>query len=254
MAIASTRGLIAGATIFALTPKTGFKEYTRVHLMASLCYALLSVTFIFAMKLTTVANTLALQFTAPVWVAILAPFFLRERTRLYDWIFMALIFGGVFLFFQGGLSREGFWGNILALASGFFFGAQAMCLRSIKEMNPASAIVAGNIFTFLMGAWFFRPPWPDFNGVLMLLALGVFQMGISYFLYTIAVPYVTSLELVVITMAEPILSPLWAFLVIGERPSGHALLGGVIVLGGVLVWSMIKLRAAPDRIAPPQEA
>jgi drug/metabolite transporter (DMT)-like permease len=53
-------------------------------------------------------------------------------------------------------------------------------------------------------------------------------------------------------MAEPILSPLWAFLVIGERPSGHALLGGALVLGGVLAWSLIKLRAAPDRAAAPK--
>jgi drug/metabolite transporter (DMT)-like permease len=244
LAIAATRGLIAGLTILFLMPRPHIKDFTYVHGLAAICYACLSLSFIAAMKLTTVANTLALQFTAPIWVAVLAPLILKERTRAIDWAFMAAVFGGVFLFFQGGLSASGMWGNVLALVSGFFFGSQALCLRNIKNSSPALAIVVGNFLTFLAGVYFFQPPWPDTKGILLLLALGVFQMGISYFLYTIAVPYVTSLELVVITMVEPILSPFWAFLLLDERPSSYALVGGAIVILSVLAWSMLKLRPA----------
>lgn len=250
--IAAVRGLVAGITILFLIPRPRIRDFGPAHGLAALCYACLSISFIAAMKLTTVANTLALQFTAPIWVAVLAPLVLKERTRALDWAFMAVMFGGVLLFFQGGLSREGFWGNILALVSGFFFGAQALCLRRVGPNSPAMAIVAGNMLTFAACAGFMALPLPDAKGLLMLLALGVFQMGLSYFLYTIAVPYVSSLELVVITMVEPVLSPLWAFLVVGERPSGHAVLGGLVVLGSVLVWSVLKLRsegAAPGGAA-----
>jgi drug/metabolite transporter (DMT)-like permease len=91
--------------------------------------------------------------------------------------------------------------------------------------------------------------------MLMLLALGVFQMGLSYFLYTIAVPYVSSLELVVITMVEPVLSPFWAFLFLRERPSGFALVGASIVLTSVLVWSLLKLRREkPPSVIKPLES
>jgi drug/metabolite transporter (DMT)-like permease len=252
LAIASVRALIAGITIFCLLPKVRIRDFTRVHAFAALSYAFLSISFIAAMKLTTVANTLALQFTAPIWVALLAPIFLKEKTGLIDWIFMGVIFCGVLLFFQGGLSRHGFWGNILALVSGFFFGSQALCLRSIKHNSPALAIVFGNILTFVLCVFFISAPYPDLKGILMLVALGVFQMGLSYFLYIIAVPYVSSLELVVITMVEPILSPVWAFLIVGERPSGFAVIGAIIVIFSVFIWSMMKLKT--EKLAPISES
>ncbi|MDR2197931.1 MAG: DMT family transporter [Deltaproteobacteria bacterium] len=243
LAIAGGRGLVAGLTVLALSlPRVKFRHFGPGHILTAFFYASLSITFVCAVKLTSVANALALQFTAPLWVAFLAPWVLKERARLSDWIFLAVMFGGVFLFFQGGLSRSGFWGNILALSSGFFFGAQALSLRFIKDRSPALAIVLGNILAFFLTLGFFRPPYPDLKGFLFILALGVFQMGVSYFLYTLAVPFVSSLELVVITMAEPILSPLWAFLLIGERPSGYALLGGGVVLSAVLAFSVMGLK------------
>jgi drug/metabolite transporter (DMT)-like permease len=248
MAVASARGLIAGITVWLLS-REGFRprRLTAVHLMSATSLGLLSVCFVCAMKLTTAANTVILQFTAPVWVALIAPLALKERTRPGDWAFISVIFGGVFLFFLDRLSPGGMLGNVLALVSGVFFASQALCLRRIRGDSPVQAMILGHFLTFLAGLWFWRPPFPDALGVMMLLLLGVFQMGVSYWLYTLALARAGALELVMITMLEPVLSPLWVFLLLGERPGGWALIGGAVVLGSVFAWGAMKA-AEEDRI------
>jgi drug/metabolite transporter (DMT)-like permease len=243
MAVASARGLVAGITILALARRPfGLRGLTRVHWLAAFSLCLLSVCFVAAMKLTTAANTVILQFTAPVWVALLAPWILGERTRARDWAFIAAVFVGIFLFFLDRLAPGGMLGNALALVSGVFFASVALCLRRVRGDSPVRAMILGNFLTFLAGLWFWRPPFPDAAGCLMLLLLGVFQLGVSYWLYTLAVTRAGALELVVITMLEPVLSPLWVFLLMGERPGPWSLAGGAAVLGAVFAWSVLKAR------------
>jgi len=243
MAIASVRGLVAAFTLSILLPG-GFsvKNLTRLHFVSAIFLSLISLCFIGAMKLTSAANVVILQYTAPLWVAVLAPLILKERTSGRDWFFMSLIFGGVFLFFLDGLTTEGFYGNILALISGLFFAFQAIILRRLKSSSPASAFILGNYLTFFVGLWAWGPPWPDFLSLFLLLFLGVFQFGFSYFLYALAAPAVSSLEMVLITMIEPILSPFWVFLFLGESPGRWALSGGLIVIISVTLWGVIKSR------------
>jgi drug/metabolite transporter (DMT)-like permease len=247
LALSSARGLLAGLTIWFLNPM-GFRirDLSPVHCLSGISLALLSVCFIASMSLTAAANTVVLQFTAPIWVAILAPLLLKEKTRGMDWFFVAAILGGMVLFFLDGLSPGNFYGNILAIISGVFFASQAMCLRRIRDNNPAAAMIFGNLITFLIFLPFWGAPWPDFRGILCILALGFFQLGLSYYLYTLALPRVSSLELVTITMLEPILSPIWVFLLIGERPGKYAFLGGIIVICLVFVWGVLKTRE--DRV------
>ncbi|MDR1041076.1 MAG: DMT family transporter [Deltaproteobacteria bacterium] len=247
MAVASARGLISGITIWILSAE-GFRpgRLTRLHVVSGACLCLLSVCFIAAMKLTTAANTVILQFTAPVWVALLAPLVLKERTRPRDWAFISVIFGGIFLFFLDRLSPGGMLGNLLACVSGVFFAGLALSMRLVRDDSPVQGMILGNFMCFLAGLWFWRPPYPDATGALMLLLLGVFQLGISYWLYTLALPRAGALELVMITMLEPILSPLWVFLVMGERPGPWALAGGAVVLGSVFGWSVLKAREEED--------
>jgi drug/metabolite transporter (DMT)-like permease len=243
MAVASARGLVSGITIWILSSE-GFRpgRLGRHHVLSGICLCMLSVCFISAMKLTTAANTVVLQFTAPVWVAIFAPLILKERTGARDWAFISLIFGGIFLFFLDELSPGRMLGNVLAVVSGIFFAALALSLRLVRDDSPVQGMILGNFLCFLAGLWFWRAPFPDAKGVLMLVLLGVFQLGISYWLYTLALPRAGALELVMITMLEPVLSPLWVFLAMGERPGPWALAGGLAVLGSVFAWSVLKAR------------
>ncbi|MDR1082074.1 MAG: DMT family transporter [Deltaproteobacteria bacterium] len=249
VAITSARGLVAAVTLWILLPG-GMRprEIASGHWVSAWALALLSVCFTASTVMTTAACAITLLFSAPVWVAFLAPMFLKERTAPSDWAFVAAIFGGMLLFFAGGLSVRSLAGAGLGACSGLFFAIQAVSLRTVKDRSPGTSLILGNLLAFAMGAPFWRPPWPDLGGIAAILVMGAFQVGLSYYLYAISIPFVTSLELVMITMIEPVLNGLLAFLVISEVPGPHALVGGVIVVGGVGAWSFLKGRRTP---APP---
>ncbi|MDR1040330.1 MAG: DMT family transporter [Deltaproteobacteria bacterium] len=242
-AISSSRGLVAAATLWILLPG-GLRprELGPAHWISGVSVALMSVCFTASTLMTTAACAITLLFSAPVWVAFLAPAFLRERTAPLDWAFVAAIFGGMLLFFAGGLSARSLAGAGLGALSGLLFAVQAVSLRKIKDRSPGASLILGNLLAFAVGALFWRPPWPDWGGVLAIFAMGAFQVGLSYYIFAVSIPYVTSLELVVITMIEPVLNGLLAFLILGEFPGRYALAGGVIVLSGVGSWSWLKSR------------
>jgi drug/metabolite transporter (DMT)-like permease len=256
MAIASARGLFAGITMFfcagGLRGSFKIRELTAVHFLAGISLALLSSFFITAVKFTTSANAIVLNYSAPIWVAILAPFLLKEKTSGRDWFYVTVIIGGMVLFFFGGLSPVGLLGNVFAIVSGFFYATQAMCLRYLKSCSPASALILGNFLTFFVGLGFWGPPWPDLESVFYLLVLGVFQLGFTYYIYAEVSPYLNSLELLVMTMIEPILNPVWVFWVLGEKPGPYALIGGLIVVSGVLVWSWGNVKSKSAKPPAPE--
>ncbi|MDR2612699.1 MAG: DMT family transporter [Deltaproteobacteria bacterium] len=243
VAISSSRGLVAAVVLWLLLPGgLSPRKLGAAHWISGAALALQAIAFTASTVMTTAACAITLLFSAPVWVAFLAPIFLKERTAALDWAFVAGIFGGMLLFFAGGLSPRSLTGAGLGALSGLLFAVQAVTLRTIRDRSPGSSMILGSLITFALGVPFWGPPWPDFAGVFAIVVMGAFQVGFSYYLYAIAIPFVTSLELVMITMIEPILNALLAFLILGELPGPHALAGGVIVVAGVGVWSVLKTR------------
>jgi drug/metabolite transporter (DMT)-like permease len=155
---------------------------------------------------------------------------------------MAVMFGGVVLCFLDGLSPEGLLGNFLALAGGLLFGLQVIFFRKLKEAKPEDAVILGNLIAFAIGLFAWGAPWPDLAGWLLIAALGAFQLGLPYYLYALTVPKVSSLELILVPMLEPIVCPIWVYLFIGERPGRFAFYGAAAVIATVIVWSLIKAR------------
>ncbi len=247
LAIASSRSLVAALTIAFLARKTmrwtrpGRAQWTGAALMA-----LLSLTFVSATKMTTAANAILLQYTAPVWVALLAPLVLRERTSGRDWLFITIAFGGMVMFFLDSLSAEGFWGIVLAIASGIIFAGLAISIRYNKGGERFQSVVYGNLLTAALGLFFWQSPWPAPGDILLIIFAGVVQLGLSYYLFTLASEGVSSLEMVLVTALEPILNPIWVFLAVGEQPGHWAMIGGAVVLVTITVWSVLKtVRPSP---------
>jgi drug/metabolite transporter (DMT)-like permease len=122
------------------------------------------------------------------------------------------------------------------------YAGLAMFLRREPEERRAVSIIYGNLLLCLLGLLVWRPPWPSAPDLLLLALAGVIQLGLPYYLFTLASRGVTALEMVLVTALEPILNPLWVFLGLGERPALWSLVGGVVVLLSITLWSVLKAR------------
>jgi drug/metabolite transporter (DMT)-like permease len=208
-------------------------NWTRWKILASVAYILTQFLFVTATKLTTAANAIFLQYTAPIYVVLLAFWFLHEKPSRTDWGAMFVIFLGLLLFFGDKLSANGIYGNILAVLSGVTSALMMVSMRAQKEGTPAESILIANLFTALFGFPFvLREAWTITNW-LILLYLGLIQIGLSSLLFAKAIKHVPALEANLVSTLEPVLNPIWVFLFLGESMGSSALIGGLIVLGGV---------------------
>jgi drug/metabolite transporter (DMT)-like permease len=240
VAIAGMRSLI-GAVLIALIFRKELKfTGSFEQIGAAVAYTGTVVLFVVANKLTTAANAILLQYTAPVYVALFSPWFLGERARGNDWLSLAAIMVGMLLFFGDQLSLDGYLGNCVALASGFCFGWLTLFLRRHREESAISALVLGNLLAGLIGLPFMFQSMPEATGWIGLLLLGVVQLGLPYVMYALALRHVRAVEGILLPMIEPVLNPLWVFLLLGETPGPLALVGGTIILGAVMVRAIDK--------------
>jgi drug/metabolite transporter (DMT)-like permease len=242
LAIAGMRSAIAAVPILAVVRKPRF-DFSLAQIGGAVSFSATVIFFVTATKLTTAANAILLQYTAPVYTALFAHRFLGERTSWIDWASIAVVFGGVALFFLDDLSRGGYMGNVLALLAGVAHAWLGLFLRKQKKGSPAESLLLGNILTAVIGIPFmFGTPLSmlDWTGLSM---LGVFQLGISYALYAGAIKRVRALDAMLIFMIEPILSPIWVFLIVKESPGPWALAGGGIVVAAVTMRSILASRS-----------
>ena len=234
IAVAGWRSLLSAATLLVLFRGSLDFRPTPARLGAAAAYAGLLITNVAATKLTTAANAILLAYTAPVYVALLAPYFLGEKTRRADWLFIAATLGGMGLFFVDKLSASGFWGNMLAVGSGLCYAAFTLCMRAGREDSPVSSVIAGHLLTVLAGLPFLPGELPD--SVLALLGLGylgIVQQGVSLALYVWCIKRLPALSAMLLMTLEPICNPLLVAIGYGELPGTWAVCGGLVVVAAV---------------------
>lgn len=245
MAIAGARSAIAIPVILAFVgrPKITF---SAAQIGGAVGYALTVVLFVFATRMTTAANAIFLQYTAPIYVAIIGRWYLNERALRIDWLVIAVALSGIALFFMDRLTVSGFWGNVVALGSGLAFASVAIFLRKEKSSSPITCIILGNVIVAVAGAPFMWQAGPLGAGDgWRLLLLGVVQLGVPYVMYAAAIKQVTALEATLIPLLEPVLNPLWVMLMLGERPGPWAILGATLVLVAVLGRGALMVASRP---------
>jgi len=240
------RSLLAAITVAIFTRHEGFR-LNKVTALASVLYAALLLLFVLATKETTAANAIFLQYTAPVYLLILEPLFYKEKFRRLDLITVTACVLGMSLFFVGKLRPEDVTGNLLALASGLCFACYFLLLRHPKsrEVNRASSVIYGNLLLVLIAAPAGLTVLPHLSrhDALSIVYLGVVQIGLAYTLFTVAMARgARSLDAGIVGYIEPVLNPIWVFLVIGERPSQWALIGGTIIVLAVVCHMLVEAR------------
>ena len=239
--VAGLRSLIAGITIAVYM---GIRHYhfslNRRTLLAGCFAGFTYVCFATANKLTTAANAIVLQFTAPVFILIFSALFFRQKIRKGDLAVVVTVLGGITLFFFDQLGPSTIAGNFVAIAAGMFMAGMYMTVGNIELEERFSAIVIGQAVAFLVGLPFLVTTKPLLNAatVSSVLVLGIFQLGISYVLYVCASAKCSALACCLLGAVEPLLNPVWVMIFDGETPGVFALVGGVIVIVAVTAWSI----------------
>jgi drug/metabolite transporter (DMT)-like permease len=242
LAVAGGRGFFAALFLLATNRSLRF-HFSRAQILGAVGYAACTITFCTATKLTTAANAILLQYTAPVWIALFGTWILGERATRVDWITIFFVLIGMGMFLANGLSVGHLLGDSIGLLSGLCFAGMTLALRSQKDGSPVESIILGNGLAFLFGLpWIIDAPSLPTAGWAALVSLGFVQLGCSYWLYARAIRHVTALEAVLIPVVEPLLNPLWVLIAIGEKPTSLALVGGAVVLGAVTWRATASLR------------
>ena len=247
------RSLLAALTVAFFTRREGF-GLNAVALLSSVLYAALLLLFVIATKLTTAANAIFLQYTAPIYVLILEPLFYKEKFRRSDLMTVLVCIIGMSLFFIGKLRPQDVSGNLVALASGLCFAFYILLLRHPRsqQVNRASSVIYGNLLLVICTAPAGIAALEEMTArdTISVLYLGVVQIGLAYTLFTLGMARgVRSLDAGIVGYIEPVLNPLWVFIFLGERPTRWALIGGAIIIMAVAshtIWGArkSKLKAA----------
>lgn len=230
----------------------------------SAAYAGTLVLFVSANKLTTSANAIFLQSTAPLYVMLLGPLLLREPLRARDLVFMAPVVAGLAMFFVGAeqpveTAPDPARGNLLALASGICWALTVTGMRWMgrgRGGEPGSAlpmVAVGNLLAFAACLPSALPVGRA--GVVdwaVIGYLGVFQIGVAYVLLTSGIRHVGALEASTLLMLEPALNPIWAWGFHGEKPSGWAIAGGVLIIGATAARTWWDERTRAPRAVLPE--
>lgn len=240
------RSLVAALAVAALVPASRVRPRPRV-LAVALTNAATVILFVVATKLTTAANAIFLQETAPLWVLLLAPLLLGERPNRGELLSIPVYAAGLALFFVDDLTAGQTTGKLCALGSGLAFGVTIVGLRHLRGEGPG-ALLWGSV----IAAAVTLPLWGTGPGatpadLALILFLGVFQLALAYVCFARGLTGVTAVEASLLMLLEPVLNPIWTWLVVRERPGPWALAGGAVVLAATAWRTVVPALGAARR-------
>ena len=246
--VAGFRSGVAALTFLLFLPESR-RGWTWRALLVGTTYAATMLLFVLSNKLTTSANTIFLQSTAPLYILLLGPWLLGERNRPSDLPVMLMVAAGLSMFFIGAeapvrTAPDPLRGNLLAVGSGLCWALTIMGMRWLgrdesTRGSSAPAVVIGNLIALLVSL-----PWalPVVSARALdwtiVAGLGIVQIGLAYIFLTRALRHVAALQAMVLLLVEPALNPVWSWLIHGERPGRLSILGGALILGatGLKIW------------------
>lgn len=243
--------ILAGRSLFAsfvflIYLKRLPSRFSWWQLLAAGMFILTQFLFITSTKLTTAANAIFLQYTMPIYVVLLAFWFLREKPTRTDWLSMLVIFIGLALFFADKLNTNGLYGNLLAILSGVTGAIMMISFRAQKDGNPAESNLIAFLVTAIFGFPFIlKETWTITNWSILAF-LGIVQIGFAFIFFTKGIKHIPALEANLIGTLEPVLNPIWVFLFYGESMGKFALIGGLVVLSGVILSAVGSAKAAKE--------
>ncbi len=240
------RSTLAAGLFLALFGKQLFRMNARAWLNSAF-YCIVLVSFVSATKMTTAANAILLQYTAPVYVLLAEPLLFKLKLERVNVLTIFACLAGMVILVSGDLGGGNWTGNLLALCSGLMLAALLVGQRLNAPEYQLRSIFWGNIWVALVGLpAFLQAAPPTLSEAAMLGFLGIFQIGVAYLFFTYGLKRVLAIESALLAMLEPILNPVWVLIGHGEKPSTGALLGGGVILLALVVrmWWVERRKSA----------
>ncbi|MEX2155671.1 MAG: DMT family transporter [Gemmatimonadales bacterium] len=247
--LAGFRAGIALVTILALIPEARRGWSWRTALVGCV-YAATTLLYVQANKHTTAASAIFLQSTSPLFILLFAPWLLGEHATRRDLAQMAVMGVGMVLFFFGmdrpsATAPNPALGNVLASLCAVTWAFTVIGYRWLvaRGGSIATAAASGNLTASVVALILAQPlvagrpvDWA------VVVFLGVCQLGIPYVFMARAIPRLRAIEVALFLLIEPVLNPIWAWLVHGERPGPATLVGGALILGATAVRVVVDAR------------
>ena len=234
LAIAFYRVFFAGLVI---VPALQRREVTFRPLMTLMAgsFACMNLLFIMALAWGTAANTIWLQYTAPLWLYLAGIWWLGEQPDRRSTIALVTALAGVGVIVLGGKGLDQLGVLAIALGSGITFAAVLLCFRVLRAHSPRWLTLlnhAGGSLVLLPICWWWLPRQPTWPQMAVLVVFGIVQTALPYFLAARALSSISAREAGMISLLEPLLNPLWAYLVSpdSEAPSVFTLTGACLIL------------------------
>ena len=239
--------LVIWAVWRLITPKAPRLVPGRIGVIVSILYGLTSVVFITAVYNTSTANVAFILAFNPMFSAVLAWIFLKERPKPATLVAMAVMIVGVLIIVYDSIGHGTLFGDFMALLTAFFVASAITVSRSTREDLGFTSLV-GVIFPFfvavaMVGQTGYRvdaPWWIIFNGAVV--------MPLSFFLLASGPRYISGGEVAMFYLLETVLAPVWVWAIFSEAPSRNALIGGVILIAALLahsIWQLLEVRRRP---------
>ncbi|MDR2796683.1 MAG: DMT family transporter [Spirochaetaceae bacterium] len=250
--IAGARSFIAALTMIAARCVFMRKPFRGITLalktpafwVSGVAYSATMTAFVVANKLTVSANVILLQYSAPVWAALLSIVLLKENPRKENLIGLVLVLCGLFIIFHGSLASASLLGDVIALLSGITFALNSVCMRMQKDADPSYSLLLSNIITafFALPFLFAGRPSLSMPAIGAIIFMGTIQIGVASILFAYGIKRVSAFAALIIACIEPVLNPVWVFAVTGEKPGLNAITGGLIIVFAVVLSNTLKIK------------
>lgn len=243
--IAGLRALLAGIVVYAYIRVRRLPVLVNAQtLKTAAAMGMTCLLFVVANKLTTAANAIVLQYTAPVFLLAFSALIDRRRFCRADILAVLLTLAGISLFFLDRLDAGRMLGNGIAVAAGCSMGLMYVFMGDATPSERLSSVLLSEILVSVVGLpfLFFTRTEVSFVPVLFIVLLGVFQIGVPYILYALAAESCPPLACCLLSALEPLLNPVWVLLFYGEKPGPFALAGGAVVIVTITVWNLYRGR------------
>lgn len=244
-------------SVFSLIPfilfiKLSHHEFklNKTVIIGSVCMFFVTTLFIVANKMTTAANAIILQYTAPVWIILFMALLFHVMPTKLDIATCAVVFAGIICFFLDSIGGGNMLGNVIAILSGIAYAGLFM-LNQFEDGDALSSMVIGQVIaSVLLSPCVLSETDFSPKTIFVVFVLGIVQVALGYICFSIGTKYTPPVSASLITFLEPILNPIWVAIFWGELLSPLSLVGAAIVLAAILCYNVVgSLRASKEAAA-----